>query len=62
MDIQKSERAGVALEYVLVTSFAAMTTMILLGILANIAKKKISTLAEKFDVSIESTDFDSFKD
>ena len=47
------KRGGVALEYILVSTFAAILTSIILGVMANVAKKKITKLAEKMDVPIE---------
>ena len=59
---RKKEKGGVALEYVLVTTFATLATTILLGVLAGIAKNKVNSLAEKLDVDVEIKDFDIFKD
>ncbi|MBI2602560.1 MAG: hypothetical protein HYW48_05855 [Deltaproteobacteria bacterium] len=53
-------RGGIALEYVLVTTFATLATMILLGVLATIAKDKITTLAEKMEVDIDDVQLDIF--
>ncbi len=58
----KQEKGGVALEYILVSTFAAVATTLVLGVLATIAKKKVSKLAEKFDVDAEFTGFDAFED
>lgn len=57
----KNEKGGVALEYILVTTFAAIATTVVLGIMGSIAKKKVSSLAEKFDVEAEFPEFDAFK-
>lgn len=53
-------RGGIALEYVLVTTFATLATMILLGVLATIAKQKVTALADKMEVDIEDVKFDIF--
>ncbi len=55
------EKGGVALEYILVSTFAALATTLALGLMGKIAKKKIDSLAEKFEIESEFPEFDLFK-
>ena len=56
----KSCKGGVALEYILVTSFAAVATTIVLSVLTAIAHKKVSSLAEKFQVDADLSELKLF--
>lgn len=60
--VYKKEKGGVALEYILVTTFAALATSLTLGIMTSIAKKKVTSLADKFDVEAEFAPFDLLKE
>ncbi len=54
----RNEKGGVALEYVLVTTFATLATTILLAVLAGITKEKVAELADKLEVDVDYKDFD----
>lgn len=60
--MQNDEKGGVALEYILVSTFAAIATTIVLGVLTSIAKKKIQGLADKYHVESDMSDFNLLKD
>lgn len=47
------EKGGLALEYVLVTTFAAIAATLVLGVLGAIAKKKGEELAKKYNVEFD---------
>ncbi len=56
------EKGGVALEYLLVTTFAAIASISLLGFMGTMTKKKLESFAKKLDVSIEDVELNPFKD
>lgn len=60
--MENNEKGGVALEYVLVTSFAAVATTIILGVMTLVAKKKVGELASKYKVEADFGEFELFKD
>ena len=62
MEEQKrhNEKGGVALEYVLVTTFAAIAAIALLTVMGTIAKNKISKLSEKVKMPIEDFEINPF--
>ncbi len=50
-------KGGVALEYVLVSTFAGIVTTVALGFMAHVAKKKLEALSQSVDVPIEELRF-----
>jgi hypothetical protein len=55
-----SQRGGVVLEYLLITLFATILTVSLLGASAQIFREKIEKLAEQAGVKIDSLQFNPF--
>jgi hypothetical protein len=55
-----SQSGGVALEYLLVTTFAAITGIAALGIAGSIIKDKIENMAKKLEIPIEDVSFNPF--
>lgn len=52
------DRGGVALEYILVTTFSAILSLAALGYIGTVVKDKLSTLVEKMGSSVEVSDID----
>ncbi|MEZ4741751.1 MAG: hypothetical protein R3B45_04785 [Bdellovibrionota bacterium] len=57
---EKSQSGGAALEYVLVTAFAAITGIAALGIASSIIKDKLEQLSEKLELHLEDIDINPF--
>lgn len=56
-----TQKGGVALEYILVSTFAAIAAITLLGVMGVMAKSKLSKLAEKLNVPIEDFSINPFE-
>lgn len=59
---EKREAGGVALEYILVSSFAALATTALLSIMGKVAHKKMDSIKEKFGIEAELNELQEFLD
>lgn len=57
-----SQKGGVALEYVLVTTFAAIVSIAALGFVGTMMKEKITSVAEKMGVEVQELNLNPFKD
>jgi len=55
------EYGGVALEYLIVTIFASLLSIILLSIVSDLTQKKITELAQKFDFEMSEFEINPFK-
>lgn len=53
-------RGGVALEYVLVTTFATVFSLILIGVITNITKKKLNEVSDKLGITINDIELNPF--
>ena len=50
--MKSSQKGSIALEYVLVSTFALLVGMTLLGITSHILKEKIDTLSQTLDIDL----------
>jgi hypothetical protein len=54
------EKGGVALEYVLISTFAVFATIALIGIMSKIGKDKLNELTKKHDIHVEEFELNPF--
>ncbi len=57
---KNKQKGGVALEYILVSAFAAVASTLILGVIGGITKQKLEQLKEKFGIEADFSAFDSF--
>jgi hypothetical protein len=60
-EMSKKEKGGVALEYVLVSTFATIVTSVALCVLGGFIKQKMTEFSKKYDIEVNLSDFDLFK-
>ena len=56
------EKGSIALEYVLVTTFATILAIALLGMVTKISKEKLQKMATKLGFDVEAVDLDPLAD
>ena len=58
--MKPSEKGSVALEYVLVTTFATVLAIAMLGVVTSLTKEQLRKMSEKVGLDMDTVEFDPF--
>lgn len=56
----EQQRGGVALEYILVSTFITISGMVIIGIASQIIKEKVYHISKKLDLNLEEINWNPF--